>query len=555
MRALTIYLLRESIATPEDAIAGAIRPEEVRAGTSLYGKIFVKAGRKKPPKWAPLFSPFVDEGSLGSVQSTAAAFITEAGGRLFALTFGQGRHLLHPDSYEERFGLVVTLNSIEYDALRSVDKRALLDDQNSRVQSSQAAAAPSFGLDIERDLVRGIVGKPTDPALGSRMSGADALTVATDVDIPGLRRLLRRYLRQYESKDYLDAFPWVDQVRQLIPKGATAQRLDEMLLEKLQIAWQNRGIVEGCWLSIPDIVDWNAVHGFKFTRQMRDGVLTDLHLPGAVLAHPDADLSIEFLKRHYAFSVNEEEQVVDKWPLYRCLHCEIALDGTTYILSSGRWFEVDTDFVKAVEEAFAAIPHYAEAFPIYNDTSENAYNERVARDSAGRWCLMDRKLLKVGGVHDKVEFCDLFGRGDIVHVKHYGSSAVLGHLFNQGMVSGELLRSQKGYLELANAQLSGDHQIELRGDELGIRDVSGLNVVFAVISQSLKDGLHLPFFAKVILKSVNARLIGLGFKGVQVCKISCHDNVRVQRLAAARPRTRRRPARKATSQAGGRRGR
>jgi uncharacterized protein (TIGR04141 family) len=50
--------------------------------------------------------------------------------RLFALTFGQGRFLLHPDAYEEWFGLVVTLNSIGSDALRSIDKRTFVDDQN-----------------------------------------------------------------------------------------------------------------------------------------------------------------------------------------------------------------------------------------------------------------------------------------------------------------------------------------------------------------------------------------------------------------------------------------
>src|SRR5688572_18843486 len=98
------------------------------------------------------------------------------------------------------------------------------------------------------------------------MAGADALTVAAKVEVPDLKRLLRRYLRQFESKDYLGTFPWVDQVRQLIPKGAMARTLDDLLIEKLRVAWAANGVVDDCWLAVPDIVDWSVVHGFKFTQ-------------------------------------------------------------------------------------------------------------------------------------------------------------------------------------------------------------------------------------------------------------------------------------------------
>lgn len=546
MTTLTIYLLRDGITTPEEAIVGGCSSEEIREGASVYGTLFVKPTRPRVPKWAPLFQRYVARNFLGTVQSSAAAFIISVDDRFFALTFGQGRHLLHPDSFEERFGLIVTLNSIASDALRSVDKRTLIDDQNSRVQTSQAAAALSFGLDIERDLVRGIVGKPTDEALGTRMAGADALTVAAKVEVPGLKRLLRRYLRQFESKDYLGTFPWVDQVRQLIPKGTMARTLDDLLIEKLRVAWAANGIVDDCWLAVPDIVDWSVVHGFKFTQSAREGVSTDLHLPGLVQAHTDQVPTIEFLKKHYALSVNEDEQWVDRWPLYRCLHCEVSLDDKSYVLSAGRWFEVERDFVRTVEDAFNGIPRYAGPLPLYNHTSEDHYNRSVVDEGGGRWCLMDKKMLRVGGIYDKVEFCDVYGQSELVHVKHYGSSSVLGHLFNQGLISGELLRSHKDYVALANAEMPAEHHLPGNADEnAASRDVSGFNVVFAIISQSNKPDLHLPFFAKVVLKSVNSRLLDLGFGGVQVCKISCHDDVRVKKLPPAPAPRRRRNRRRA----------
>jgi len=541
MATFTIYLLRESVATAEDAVITGAKPHVIADGPSNYGKLFVKPTRPKPPKWADLFEDYVDRGLLGTVQSSAAAFVVAVDHRLFALTFGQGRFLLRPDAYEERFGLVVTLNSIGSDALRSIDKRTFIDDQNSRVQTSQASPALSFGVDIERDLIRGIVGRPRSEKLGRRLAGSDSLTVTTDVSVPELRRLLRRYLKKFESKDYQENFPWVDQVCQLNPKGEKAVNLDALLVAKLKEAWETNGLVDGCWLAVPDIVNWEVVDGFKFTHSAREGVSNDLHLLGLVQTHPNEEPNLEFLRKHYAMSVDEEEHVLDKWPIYRCLHCEIDDGGKSYILSAGRWFEVDRDFVEGVDFAFKHIPRYAKPLPIYDHADEDAYNKSAVAGSKGQWCLMDKKLLPVGGIYDKVEFCDIYGSGELIHIKHYGSSSVLGHLFNQGLVSGELLKSHGGYVDLANAELSEAHRLpsDPKGTKMP-RDVSGYTIVFGIISQSEETELHLPFFAKVVLKSVYARLSELGYGNVMLTKISCDPRVKVRRtLKAKRLRTKR----------------
>ena len=545
MATFTIYLLREAIKRAEDGLVEGAKGHEIRDGDSVYGTLFVKQTPPRPPKWANLFDPYVERRLLGTVQSSAAVFVVPVDGRLFALTFGQGRFLLNPDAYEERFGLIVTLNSIKSDALRSVEKRALVDDQNSRIQTSQAAPALSFGVDIERDLVRGIVGRPTDLALGRRLAGADALTVTADVTVPALRKLLRRYLKKFNSKDYQASFPWVDHVRQLIPKGQAATRLDAILTEKMKEAWKKNGLIEGCWLAVPDIVDWSIVDGFKFTLSRSEGIANDLHLPGLVQAYPDEEPTLAFLRKHYAMSVNEEEQPVDRWSIYRCIHCEIDEDGKSFVLSAGRWFEIDRDFVRSVESAFADIPRYDQSFPIYNHANEDEYNKFVVNESGGQWCLMDKEMLSVGGIHDKVEFCDLYGDRQLVHVKHYGSSGVLGHLFNQGLVSGELLKSHKAYVGLANSKLPKAHQLPTDPDDekFVARNVSSYTIIFAVISQSEKPDVHLPFFAKVVLKSVTARLLELGYGKVMLAKISCDPLVKLTKRVRERKVRRRRALR------------
>lgn len=537
MATFTLYLLRDTIKSPSDAVVQGAANHVIADGASVYGHLFVKQTPARPPKWSALFEDFIDKRKLGSVQSSAAVFIVPVDGRLFALTFGHGRFILHPDSYEERFGLLVTLNSVNSDALRSIDKRTFVDDQNSRVQTSHASAALAFGVDIERDLVRGIVGYPDKPELGRKLAGADSLSVTVDAEVPDLRRLLRRYLKAFESKEYQTKFPWIDQVRQLHPKGATAELMNILLVEKLKAAWTNNGRAEGCWLSVPDIVDWSMVKGFKFTRSPKEGTSSDLHLPGLVHAFPNELPSIDFLRGHYAMSVDEEENPIDRWPIYRCIHCEIDSNGKSYILSAGHWFEIDNDFAISINSFVDKIAAFPKPLPTYNHAGEDAYNSSVVAASGGQWCLMDKKLLKVGGIYDKVELCDIYGDMAFLHIKHYGSSSVLGHLFNQGLISGELLKSHAEFVQLANEKLDTSHQLPLKFEVP--RDVSGCVVAFGVISQSSKPGLHLPFFAKVVLKNVCTRLRELGFD-VRLSKIECDPSVLVKKLKPAKATRQRR---------------
>ncbi|MFA8627203.1 DUF6119 family protein, partial [Xanthomonas campestris] len=96
-----------------------------------------------------------------------------------------------------------------------------------------------------------------------------------------------------------------------------------------------------------------------------------------------------------------------------------------------------------------------------------------------------------------------------------------------GLVSGELLRSHEPYVSLANKELLMTHQLPLdpAGEKFSVRDVAPYTIVFAIISQSNKPDLHLPFFAKVILKSVHARLVELGYANVMLAKVDCSTGV------------------------------
>src|SRR4029077_14697466 len=140
---------------------------------------------RKAPLWAALFqgSTVPHLPSIHS-QSTSAVWIVRAQKRVFALTFGYGRALLVPGCWEEDFGLKVTLNCVDIDRVRSVD-RVKLDAiaQHSQIQSSREASIGDFGLDVEQDPLRAVTGKPLDLRLGSRLTGKDSLHVNVNVDL------------------------------------------------------------------------------------------------------------------------------------------------------------------------------------------------------------------------------------------------------------------------------------------------------------------------------------------------------------------------------------
>src|SRR5262249_7216110 len=129
---------------------------EVRRNSTKLGDLYVQQSRSHLPRWAALFEEYIDDvTSLGRVSTSAAVFLVQSGGRLFAVVFGQGRSLIAPGSWEERFGLRVVLNTIDANSLRSIDKWTFdAISRHTRVQASREAPVREFGLDIEQDLLR-----------------------------------------------------------------------------------------------------------------------------------------------------------------------------------------------------------------------------------------------------------------------------------------------------------------------------------------------------------------------------------------------------------------
>jgi uncharacterized protein (TIGR04141 family) len=195
--------------------------------------------------------------------------------------------------------------------------------------------------------------------------------------------------------------------------------------------------------------------------------------------------------------------------------------GDTYTLNNGKWYKIATDFVNVVNNSYKNMEKYNK-LPVCKSNSEGEYNEEVAKKEPDNYALMDKKIILHGGGYSRFEFCDLYSANkDIIHIKKYGSSSVLSHLFAQGVNSAELFQTDASFRNKVNSKLPPKYKIRNTSKR---PEYGEYRIIYAIISE--RDGdLELPFFSKLSLRNACRRLDGFGYK-VVLSKIEVSDDIR-----------------------------
>ena len=141
----------------------------------------------------------------------------------------------------------------------------------------------------------------------------------------------------------------------------------------------------------------------------------------------------------------------------------------------------------------------------YNHDDEKAYNIAFAATSP-TYHIMDRNLIPIGVAGGGIEFCDVYDQsGKLIHVKKYGGSQVLGHLFNQGLVSAKMLFDQSFRTEVID-RLPAGWAIPMDGFT-----PSNYEVIYGIISKKRDLRPHIPFFSMVVFHDVFLTLSSFGY--------------------------------------------
>jgi uncharacterized protein (TIGR04141 family) len=400
----------------------------------------------------------------------------------------------------------VTLNCVDENSLRSLDKASFEErPKQSREQTGKAAGLPSFVVDIERDLLRALTGKPTDPFYGERISGMDSLKLAMDIHISDLPKLLQRLLKDYEADTYKKkGFAFVDHVRE-VRDSSLIKKLNEQLIASI-----NDGKTEKIWLTVPELVDWDRAVGFKYSQASSAGRFYDVKLSDFLDTLKGGDVQRATLLSRKIYCVDSDDVSLFERPAYYYVYAEQVHDKHTYILNNGKWYVIQKDFVSEVNSFYEKVPRYKAELPAFDesDNTEGDYNTRVAKNNPTEFALLDKDNVILPGALAPVEPCDLYRKAkQFVHVKRYGGSSLLSHLFNQGTVSAELFKGDVRFREAVNKKLPDHHKL---GDIQKVPGENEYTVVYAIISEYEED-LTVPFFSKITLRHAVNRLRSWGY--------------------------------------------
>jgi uncharacterized protein (TIGR04141 family) len=512
---VTLFLAKENINDSGELYRQnpSFRTEVLMDGDKSVGWLVSKIAHPATPKWINFFAGFTDLRKLGENKSTGALFIVKHNDRFFVFSFGTAYHQIKFENIERDFGLKTTLNCIDENSIRCIDKSSLeAQPKESREQSGAVTDIRFFGIDVERDLLKAVVGTPKKKfsILGTRITGRDQVKFGAFIKPSNVASYLSTIYNIYKSDNYKTGpFSWVDHICEV--KDITlVNQLNDDLITRLV----NKDF-ETIWVTVPEIVDWEDTYGFKYISPARY-TKYDVNIL-ELLDNIDGEISVDVLKSRKIFSVDANHEVLRSWQAFRFIYAESRLDGLTYLLNNGKWYQINVEYSQLIDNFYLKIKRYNEQLPIFDDATETKYNARVAKEHGEEFYLFDCQNIKTSTMASAVEPCDLFRYPDqFIHVKRYGGSSVLSHLFNQGLVSGELFKREPEFKEKLTKAF---------GEKVKVTKIDDhehrFKIVYAIISEYEED-LSIPFFSKISLKHSVTRLEALGYQ-VYLAKISVEE--------------------------------
>ena len=511
---LSVYLLKDNVKDYNDALRSTVtKTYKLKPIINKKGMVVVKS---EPNDDGPHWQNFVSQSVHGDFeklksQSNSAIIFIETSGRIFAFTFGYGKSLLDPTIIEDRFGLIVTINRVNADQLKSVDIKNYESTQfQVRKQAAGNTALDTFGLDIRRDILSAVAGSPTNTKIGYSLAGKDSLSILTDKSVTQLKEICDELLIAYKEDKYKERFGWIDQLKQ-VKNAITIDALNRSLVDDI-----NRNNIDDIELSQPEIFDPLRITGYKYHCSNKEELelVMDIESYLRQLSDDNKPLTIDYLKNHHiSYYYEDDTSAIGHWPAYKCLSCQNEYNGATYVLITGEWFEVSDDLVKDVDRYVKKIEKCTIPFPENIWGKEEDYNKETAKILPDT-LLQDQCFIYLQGTHGKVEPCDLLTKpNQIIHVKRKTNSATLSHLYAQAQVSANLLRADSKFKTewRKNIKKTNASFLDVIKDTAYKRD--HYEIIFVILTSKPENiPAKLPFFARLHLMHTVQQLKDYGYK-------------------------------------------
>lgn len=433
-------------------------------------------------------------------QSSASAIVfLPVNDRWFAITFGSSYHNLKEKAYEYDFGIRTTLNSLDPEKIKSTDLLIPETAKRQRIQIPNASNLTYFDFNKDESIVKRLTGavKEEYADLIRNATGSSNLRFATVCEPDELIGLCSRLLEIYSRTDYEESFPDLQNIIPVKDPDLIAS-LEAKLLEEYQACSSY------LMLAIPEIVDYTTNFKVKYRGASRaseeyDDVFIGNYRNYLTERGVEID-NVELFNRHTLSVYDENGQQLHSYSIYKSLLFDCQLNGKTYHLCEGSWYEINSDFIAKLKTELD--PIFLDAHEVLcecNQKLEGDYNNDATNLASEELeaCCLDTKSISPRGER-AVEPCDIIAlKGDSVELMHNKistRSSLLSHLFNQGVNSAMLLlRSAE-----AKEKLKGLVESESLKEHI---DNDKYHVTYGIISNKRRDMKSdtLPIFSRISL--------------------------------------------------------
>ncbi len=480
--------------------------------------VYLKTVPSKIHSWSRLLPTELSGINWNNIRTSSfyGLLLIQVNDRVFALTSGSGRYLLHPFSIENRFGFKTVLNSVDPQTIQQLSKTTLAQNPKTSIeQVTKGVNLGQFGIDGFTDLISKVKGKSKIENLGLTLDGEDALKISVKHELDQLPELLKECQTYYDSNEYKTYFPEIDnlaQVKDKEQKSVLNTDLESSLNDELELAVAGAELSGDVWASIPEIVFDDNFECYTYKESENALRYHDIELKN-IFAEcylkrdktKKRNVSIATLTHDKIYIRKADGTTYPKWRALNCINAIIERNDEQYFFLEGKWFRASLTYVESLDRKIIGIPSANLSFNNWpQPVLEKDYLETRPLVYHQNYIVSDRNNIRIKG-QSAVEPCDIFTENKLmIHLKRYGSSALLGHLFNQGYVSGDLLLNSVEYKEKFNEKLE---------DEFKIYDINPSDFTVAyVIGSKYEGNQKLPLFSKIILTKAYDELRKKGFK-------------------------------------------
>ena len=508
-RPLSIYLLKPDFnatnALKDDhGLDGAAQASNLPQGATL----FVLDNMPSQPWWRGYFGI---SKQLPQVSKGALVFLN-VGTRCFALSFGHVYHNLKEESYEYDFGLRVTLNCADPKKVKSTDVLEPSEARRKTTQPSIPSDLTYFDFDRDSNILKKLTGtvKKEYEDLFKQVTGSSNLRISSSAAAADLPGICEKLFALYESNEYETTFPGIRNI-----EPVKDPELINKLNEKLLAAFRANTNDESVALTVPDIINYEEKVYSCFLGCGERYLYGDVYLGNYYIQLESAgvaltDVTIETLRQHKLAMTDDNGIVKDEYRIFKCLVFDTQLDDTTecYHLCDGSWYKVENDYITKLHDTLDGY-YEDQSLPDYNHATEGAYNIAVAESNNAIICLDTENTSPAG--QTQIEPCDLYtvtdGKAVLYHVKVSTLSASLSHLFNQGVNSIEIIKSEPLAKEKFQALLKEKMGSNIEAAYLSPVGDDAYKVVYTIISRKEKGkkSTNLPLFSRIsLMRSIKA---------------------------------------------------